>query len=979
MIPFSFAERRQWSARRFARRGAVGNFAMAWRITGDLDASALVRGIGDLVARHETLRTVFPEAAAGAPRPHVLSLSEAAPQLPAAVGTFEGPDADLSAEETLAALDCRFDLEREIPLRAAVRMRAPGEYELHLVVHRIAADQRSLSVLLHDLAYAYEARRSGEAPRWPEPAVRYTDQVAGRPDAASAGPAPTDASDTQVAYWRAELAHLPAPPALPTDRPRPTIATQRTATVGFTLGPDLRDGLRRTAHNHGMTSTGVLQAALGVLLHRLGGATDIPMGAPSEARDRGLPGGVGPFRGAWVLRTDLSGNPTLAQILDQVRAKASAAARHADVPVEYLIETLDDAAHSTAHAPLFQVALLGPDDALPGLELPDATAVAVSRESGTGELDLLVSFAFGDTGVHGTLEYATDLFDRETALRLADGFVLVLDRLLSDPHLRVGDVEVPVAVTRRVRPTGPALPASPVPDVTIPELVRRQVLATPYAAAVTCGDVLLTYRELDALADRLAQELRRRGVGTESLVALALPRTADLVVALLGILKSGAAYVPVDPRYPDRRLSHLLSDARPRLLLTDGNTAGSLPEHDVPLCLLEDLDLHREPDPRVDRGDATGAGCADGPRPGNAAYVMYTSGSTGTPKGVVITHASVVNGVSQLAGIVGMKPDGRMLAGTSINFDVSVFEVFTTLSTGGCLDLVRDVLVLAERGGWSGDVLHTVPSVFAGMLERFAGTVDAATFVFAGEQMTADLVAQMRVAAPKAALVNAYGQTESFYATAYTVPEGWSGKGGVPIGRPLGGMRAYVLGPDLMPLSTGATGELYIAGAVARAYHRRADLTAERFVADPFGPPGSRMYRTGDLARWNGDGQLENLGRGDSQMKIRGFRVEPAEIEAALTTHPDIAQAAVALRPHTDGSPRLVAYLVPAEPAGDGHPSALEPRKLRRFVAGLLPSVMIPSAFVRMEHLPLTLNGKLDRASLPDPEAARAIRQGPRT
>lgn len=999
MNPLSFAERQQWCARRFARREAVGNVAMAWRITGDLDAAALVRGIVDLAARHDSLRTVFPELGTGAPRPHVLSPSEAARQLPAAPETFGEPDGERNTEEALAALDHRFDLTREIPLRARVRMRAPGSYELHLVVHRIAADLSSPAVLLHDLAHAYEARRAGRAPRWPGPAAHHTDRDTHWRVPPSTEPTPADVTDdwdAQVAYWRSELADLPRPLALPTDRPRPEIATQRTGMAGFTLGPDLGDRLRRTAQRHGVTATGVLQAALSVLLHRLGGATDIPMGAPSEARGHALPEGVGPFRGAWVLRTDLSGNPTLGQVLDQVRAKASAAARHPDVPVEYLIETLDTAAPSTAYAPLFQVMLHGPDDALPGLELPEVAAAAVRRESGTGELDLsfsFASFAFGEAEVgretgrerevemEGTLEYATDLFDRETAERLADGFVLVLGQLLSDPRLRVAEVEVPTSVTRPRHLTDPAPLPAPAPHVTVPELVGRQVRATPYATALTCGDVVLTYRELDARADRMAQELRQRGAGTESLIALALPRTADLVVALLGILKSGAAYVPIDPRYPGKRLSHLLADARPHLLLTDRSTAGSLPEHDVPLCLLEDLDLDRAPDPDVDRGDGAEPECPTGPRPDNAAYVMYTSGSTGTPKGVVITHANIVNGVSQLAGIVGMKAGSRMLAGTSINFDVSVFEVFTSLSTGGCLDLVRDVLELAERGGWSGDVLHTVPSVFAGMLERFAGTVDAATFVFAGEQLTADLVAQMRTAAPKSTLINAYGQTESFYATTYTIPEGWSGKGGVAIGRPLGGMRAYVLGPDLVPLSTDAVGELYVAGSVARAYHQRADLTSERFVADPFGPPGSRMYRTGDLARWNADGQLENLGRGDSQIKIRGFRIEPAEIEAALTTHPDIAQAAVALRPHADGSPRLVAYLVPAGASADGRRSALEPRKLRRFVADLLPSVMIPSAFVHMDQLPLTLNGKLDRASLPEPGAARGTdtHQGPRT
>ncbi|OON71334.1 non-ribosomal peptide synthetase [Streptomyces tsukubensis] len=571
----------------------------------------------------------------------------------------------------------------------------------------------------------------------------------------------------------------------------------------------------------------------------------------------------------------------------------------------------------------------------------------------------------------GEIEYPEGLLPPTAEAGLADRFVRVLRRLVADPALPVAAVDVlhPAERYRLLEELVGTEVESP--PLTLPELVRRQVRATPEAPAVQDGRQELTYRQLDAESDRLAERLTAYGLGPESLVGLALPRSAELVVALLGILKSGAGYLPIDPRYPSRRLEFLLSDAAPALLLTDTATARALPDHGIPRHRVDARAPESGAPPR-----RSGGGAARPPlRPDNLAYLMYTSGSTGTPKGVAITHAGVVNGVSRLAAAVDLGPGARVLASTSVNFDVSVFEVFAALSTGAVVDVVRDVLALGERGGWTGGVMHTVPSVFAEMLDRFTGRLDAGVLMFAGEALTGELARQVHRAFPGTSVVNAYGQTESFYATAYTVPRGGAGRGAVPIGRPLGNMRAYVLGPGLAPVPPGVAGELYVGGAIGRGYHARPGLTAERFVADPFDRPGRRMYRTGDLARWNAEGQLEHLGRADTQMKVRGIRVEPAEIESVLAGHPGIAHAAVAVHPRPGSvGGHIVAYIVPATPSrtgADGQEAALAPRKLRRFVADRLPDHMIPSTFVALDRLPLGPNGKLDRGRLPVPGGGR--------
>nr|WP_245997498.1 amino acid adenylation domain-containing protein [Streptomyces armeniacus] len=454
------------------------------------------------------------------------------------------------------------------------------------------------------------------------------------------------------------------------------------------------------------------------------------------------------------------------------------------------------------------------------------------------------------------------------------------------------------------------------PEVSVAGLVERWAVSSPGAVAVVCGDEALSYGELDARAERVAAGLAGRGVGAESVVGLALPRSVDLVVAMLGIWKAGGAYLPVDPRYPSARLDYILEDAAPVLVLTDEETAGILPGSGAPVAYVAEVEA---------AGERTG-GLAP-VLPSQAAYVMYTSGSTGVPKGVVITHRGVVNGVQGLAASVGVDGSTRMLAGTSVNFDVSVFEVFTTLGVGGCVEIVRDVLVVGERGGWSGGVISTVPSVFAELLDQVSGKVAVDAVVFAGEALSSTLVEKVREAIPGVRVVNAYGQSESFYASVFPLEAGREGPaaGSVPVGAPLENMRAYVLGPGLVPVPAGVVGELYVGGEIGRGYAGRGGLTAERFVADPFGEPGARMYRTGDLARWTDAGVLEFAGRDDSQMKVRGFRIEPGEVEAALCAHPGVAQAVVTThKAREGGGTQLVGYVVV------GCQRALHRRLLRR-------------------------------------------------
>ncbi|MGW0811129.1 amino acid adenylation domain-containing protein, partial [Nonomuraea sp. NPDC002799] len=962
MIPLSFAQRRLWFIHRLEGPSATYNIPLAIRLSGALDTGALELAVRDVVLRHESLRTLVLEDEDGTPSQHVV---------PAGGITLKVPVVDVAPEALPAAMteavSYRFDLLAELPVRACLLRSAPDEHVLILVIHHISADGASAAPLGKDLIAAYAARREGRPPGWTELPIQYADYTLWQQELLGDESDPDSMAARQLAYWTKELAGVPQPLRLPLDRPRPPTMSHRGDLVEFSLEPELLAALERLATAHGASASMVVQAALAVLLHHLGGGEDLTIGSPIAGRmDEALNDLIGFFVNTWVLRVDLAGNPSFSELVRRVRDRALVAYENQDVPFERLVEVLSPG-RTTSYQPLFQV-MYAWQFRWPALEMPGVEATAIQATNGTAKFDLFFNMIPDPAGgLQGRLEYATDLFDRSTAEAMAARFVRVLRQVAADADTRLAAIDVlePGELERLAELNDTA---RPLPDQTITDLFERRVAACPDAPAVVCDGQEWTYRQLNERAGRLAGELLRHGAGPETLVAVAMPRSAELVAALLAVWKAGAAYVPIDPKYPSRRLELILADAAPKLVLTDAATARTLPG-DAPRLLVEELDL------------ASGVGAGVRVRPDGLAYVMYTSGSTGTPKGVGVTHRGVVNGVSRLIDVVGVHDGTRMLAGTSINFDVSVFELFTTLLAGGCVELVRDVLVAGERGGWSGGVLSGVPSVLAALVAEAGDGLDVETVVLAGEGLPAASVERLRAVLPGVRVVNGYGQTESFYASAFAVPAGWAGSGGVPIGRPLGNMRAYVLGPGLAPVPPGVAGELYVGGLVARGYHGRPDLTAARFVADPYGSPGERMYRTGDVARWNGDGQLEYVGRADEQVKVRGFRIEPGEIESVLTAHPGVAQAAVVAK---DGQ-RLVGYVVPADGDGDaelgdyGLHAGVSVHDLQAYLRGRLPEYMVPSALVVLGELPLMANGKLDRAALPEPVVAEGEYRAPRT
>ncbi|MCX4904323.1 non-ribosomal peptide synthetase [Streptomyces sp. NBC_00878] len=980
MIPLSFAQRRLWFTDRVEGPSAIYNVPFLIRLTGEVDAAALTGAVRDVVARHESLRTLIVESAEGVPAQQVVPAEEV--RLDIRLVEVAPDELDGAVREASAV---PITLSEEIPVRAVLFRTDAREHHLLLLIHHMACDGESVAPLVRDLSAAYTAHVDGRAPHWPELAVQYADYTIWQHELLGDESDPDSLLATQLDYWRGALSGLPQPMRLPMDRPRGPVPSRRGDVVEGAVDEELLARAEAAAKRTGSSVPMVFQAALAVLLHQLGAGEDIALGSTVAGRqDPDLADLVGFFANTWVLRTDLSGRPTFEQLLAQVRHKALTAYDNQDAPFERVVEALNPE-RSSAYHPLFQVMFTWSTGARLEFDLPGGVRARIAPLwTSMAKFDLEFSF-FNEPGTPGLsicLEYATDHFDRATAQAFVDRLVRLAGDLLDSPSRAVALTDVLTAGERELALRAFESTAARTPELTAAELIERQVAATPDATAVVDGAEELTFAELDARAERLARELTGRGVGPEHLVGLALPRSASLIVGMLAIWKAGAAYLPIDPRYPGARLGHILSDAGPDLVLTDTANAKSLPAPDIPrLC--------------VDEVDFDAAGPAAEPAAvlaAHAAYVMYTSGSTGTPKGVVITHREIVNGVLRLADIVGIGAGTRVLAGTSVNFDVSVFEVVTTLAGGGILEVVRDVLVIGERGGWSGGVISTVPSVFTELLDQAGGMIRAETVVFAGEALPASLVKRVQDAIPGVRVVNAYGQTESFYATAFTAGEAWAGTAAaVPIGAPLANMGAYVLGPGLQPLAPGVVGELYVAGNVARGYLGRARLTAERFMADPFGPAGARMYRTGDLARWAADGQLECVGRADEQVKVRGFRIEPGEVESALTAHPAVAQALVTTCQH-EGRGQLVGYVVPTAGRDSGH-SAVEslgdldidltatvsPRDLRRFVSARLPEFMVPSVFVMLDRLPLAPNGKLDRKALPEPEFTGSAYRAPGT
>ncbi|MFF0208614.1 amino acid adenylation domain-containing protein [Streptomyces althioticus] len=979
-VPVSFAQRRLWFLNRLEGPGAAHNIPTTLRLSGSLDREALAAALADVVTRHETLRTIFAEDDQG-PHQIVLTPERARPGL-----QVTRIDEAALAEELRRAARRGFDLAAEPPLRVHLFELGEDEHLLLLLVHHIASDGGwSTPVMVRDLTTAYAARCAGEAPAWAPLPVQYADYTLWQHEVLGSEDDPDSLVGRQVAHWSETLRDLPEEMPLPTDRPRPAESSYRGATVPVTIPAGLHRRLEHLARENRASLFMVVQAGLAALLAKLSGTTDIPIGTPIAGRaDEALEDLVGFFVNTLVLRTDVSGDPTFADLVARARETDLAAYAHQDVPFERLVEVLNPPRAMARH-PLFQTMLafnnVDQKAALGEGRLPGLTVSGDQVGTGVAQFDLLLAVADSraddgtPAGITGHLEYSEDLFDRSTAETLVRRLTLLFDALAERPELPLSRIGV-LEDDEHERILGSWLDTSAeVPRATLPALFTAQAARTPDAPAVRHGERTLSYADLDARSSRLARLLIEHGAGPEQFVGIALPRTELTLVAVLGVLKSGAAYVPVDPAYPADRQAHLLRDAAPGLVLTARDVAGKLPAEGAELLVLDDpaTEAHLAALPA---GEVTDAERRAPLLPSHAAYAIYTSGSTGLPKGVVVPHDNVADLAAWAVDEFGAEGMAHVVASTSLNFDVSVFEMFGPLLSGGTVEVMRDVLELGDpaHAGRPVSLISGVPSAVAQLVSGGGPLVRAREVVLAGEAVSARDANDVVRAVEAERFANIYGPTEAtVYAAAWYSRKEITGV--PPIGAPIRNTRLYVLDAALQPVPVGVPGELYIAGpGLARGYHRRAGLTAERFVADPHGPAGTRMYRTGDLVRWGADGNLDYLGRTDFQVKVRGFRIELGEIEAAVLGHEDVARTAVLVREDRPGDKRLVAYVVPA--AG----REVDRARLRAHVAAALPDHMVPSAFVVLDALPLNPNGKLDRAALPAPEYGPAqTGRAPRT
>ncbi len=978
VVPLSFAQSRLWFIDQFQGPSPIYNLAVALRLCGHLDADALGAALADLVDRQESLRTLFP-AVEGIPRQLVVPAERA--DFGWAVVDAKGWSESRLAEALDTVASHPFDLATEIPLRARLFRVADDEHVLVAVVHHIAADGWSITPLVRDLGVAYASRCVGQAPGWADLAVQYADytlwQRAQLGDLSDSG----SLIAAQLAYWQDALAGMPEHLQLPTDRPYPPVADYRGASVAVDWPAQLQQQVARVAREHNATSFMVVQAALAVLLSNLSASSDVAVGFPiAGRRDAALDELVGFFVNTLVLRVDLVGAPTFAELLAQVRRRSLAAYEHQDVPFEVLVERLKPT-RSLTHHPLVQVMLAWQnfawqDSNAAGLALGDLQVTPLPVDTHTARMDLTFTLAerwseAGEpAGIGGAVEFRTDVFDAASIQTLIERLERVLGAMTADPTRRLSSIDVlDAAEHARLEGWGNRAvltePASA--PVSIPAVFAAQVARTPNAVAVTSEGLSMTYLKLDEAANRLAHLLAGHGVGPGRRVALLLSRSAEAVVAILAVLKTGAAYVPIDPTVPAARMQFMLDDAAPVAAVTTTELADRLDG-----CGLLVVDIGDIGDPAVDSQPST---ALRAPAPDEIAYLIYTSGTTGTPKGVAIPHRNVTRLLEtldadlELAGQVWTQCH-------SLAFDFSVWEIWGALLYGGRLVVVPDSVVR------SAEDLHAVlvreqvsmlsqtPSAFYALQSvdalrpELGGQLKLEAVVFGGEALEPQRLRTWLDNHPGSPrLINMYGITETtVHASFRAIVAGDVDSTTSPIGVPLAHLGFFVLDGLLRPVPAGVVGELYVAGAgVACGYVGRAGLTGSRFVACPFGgagAPGIRMYRTGDLVCWGADGQLRYVGRADEQVKIRGYRIELGEVQAALAGLDGVGQAVVIAREDRPGDKRLVGYVT----------GTADPAEIRTRLAERLPAYMVPAAVVVLDSLPLTVNGKLDTHALPAPE-----------
>ncbi|MET0400395.1 MAG: amino acid adenylation domain-containing protein [Longimicrobiaceae bacterium] len=970
-LPLSFAQQRLWFLDRMDPGAATYNMAFPLRLRGPLDAAALRRALGEVVRRHEGLRARFPELE-GAP---VLELDPAAAPAFPRVELARLADADRARELARLAdahASAPFRLAAGPLLRAALVRLGDADHALLLAVHHAVSDGWSTGILFRELSALYGAYAAGRPSPLPELPVQYADFAAWQ-RAWLAGPR----LERQLRWWTERLAGAPPLLELPTDRPRSSLRAPRSGREPLRVPPGVAAALRGLAAREGATPFMVLLAAWQALLGRRAAQDDVVVGTPVAGRIRAETEGlIGLFVNTLALRADLSGDPAFVRLLARVRETALGAFAHQELPFERLVDAVA-AGRSLTHAPVVQASFSLQNLEAGELRLPGVDAEPVGGTRGPAKFDVALVLADGDDGsLHGAVDYEPALFDPATVRRLARHLEVSLERVAADPSARLAALFAPPADELRqvvAACNATAAPSSPRP---VHEMIVERAVAAPGAPAVLCGGEMLTFGELEARSARLARLLARRGVGPETPVALCLERTPDLLVAALAVLRAGGAYVPLDPSYPAERLALVLEDTAAPLVLAHSSARAALPRHGAEVVLVDG-----ENDGMDEPGAVAGCSLFPVPCSLSLAYVVHTSGSTGRPRGVGVQHGSLANLAFAARRAFGFGAGDVVACLASCAFDIWVFETLVPLAWGAAVRLVpRERVAAAEpllEEVADATVLHAVPALMrqvAAAARARGGAAGVRRAFVGGDAVPPDLVEEMRAAFPRAELHVLYGPTEAtvLAASRHAGPEALRGR---EIGRPLPNVRALVLDGAGEPAPAGTPGELYLGGAgVARGYLGLPGTTAQRWLPDPFsGEAGARLYRTGDRARWRADGTLEFLGRTDRQVKVRGFRIEPGEVEGVLRAQPGVRDAVVVAREDAPGDARLVAYVVP-EPG-----AAPATRELRDALRAVLPGHMVPGAVATLDALPLTPSGKVDVAALPPPGAPEGEYAAPRT
>ncbi len=951
-FPLSFAQQRLWFLQQLEGAGEAYHIPLAFQLDGHFQTDLFERAIATLVEHHESLRTLFTERD-GVP---VQRIGPAKTDIRHVDLTDVAPALVKKRVETLAAEEAArpFDLGADPLLRAQILRLSPASHVILLTMHHIVSDGWSLGVLMRDFVTLYQAFAQGRrAPLKPLP-IQYADFAAWQRNTLQGA-----TLDRQLNFWKNNLAGLPTLLELPTDFARPKLMTYRGSVKPLILSKDLSHRLAQLSRAENTTLFTTLLTAFQLLLGRYARSNDIAVGSPIANRTRReVEDLIGLFVNTLVLRTAFSDAQPFTELLAQVRHHVLAAHDHQDVPFEQLVDLLQPA-RSTAHTPLFQVMFIlqnAPDESQ---DLPGLTLSMPKREHKVSKFDMTLSMSETSDGLRGSLEYSTDLWRGETIERFLQHFTTLLEAIVAAPSQAVGAYDLLIDAERDALLDHDAVTYSAYAgDAWAHRRFEAQAAVAGERAALTCGGETLSYAALDQRAEQLAAVLRARGVGLESKVAVYLERGHDLPTALLAIHKAGASYIPIDPFYPQQRIQYVLEDAQPALVVTQLSLHDALPAGLA--TLLVDAALPEAPPcPAVVGHDQ------------QLAYTIYTSGSTGKPKGVQIPHQALSNFIHAMQQCLPLDADDTLLAVTSISFDIAALELFVPLSLGASvviadkqdvLDGARLVQLIQKHRV---TCMQATPSGWRLLLEGLGERrLPGLKALCGGEALPAALANQMQAAGLQ--VINLYGPTETtIWSSVHAVKEEQHNT--VSLGQPIANTQMILLDRNDRLVPVGVPGELYIAGdGLARGYHGRAAMTAERFRPNPFSKvPGARMYHTGDLAKRDAQSNFTFLGRCDFQVKIRGFRIELGEIEARLGEHPAVQQAAVVVHIGSDQVPRLVAYLVPdgAAPAGDA---------LKTYVGATLPEYMVPSQFITLERMPLTPNGKLNRNALPEPSQVAA-------